>query len=698
MSFTNNPSSILTDTSSEPQEKFYRYQWFIKNTTSVPALNVWTEISGATGPNLVWTPSLIRENNTPTDNPLSIILCVEDQPASAVPTVNMNDSTCSTTSPWVVTVKNNFKKAFDLSTLAAPWSGTQLATSAVAGQYGTETAIWYDTPSVFNTVTSSAAYIAMIGNDRRIYVKKSLVRALGGIDNIDDTHIVTFNALPSATVADVKDLSITGTSTELYIAYMASESGSAGVFYPQVRRIDLTATTGKGIPNNHPGKMGFDYDGLSFTNGCSSGCAFSAIPTASLIQFSGTGSGISGFIKIKTPNGDFTVNFGTYNAVNTVCGTCADTDIAIQLATIITNSTDPLLAGYSATSSLGTVSIFGARNGDYFDGVVGSQIADRLGKIYVTGGKWFLPFINSSLGSTNNDKLSVYSSTTGVVMNSTAVSILEPLLTPDLAIMDAAIKFDNYFDGTNLWIAMVSKTGSAGKLYKVNAITYAPSSASNIFIDQALLDVQISASSTTVFVGATTAVGNIKKLGIYDYSGLLQDEFKIDNPANLDPAAPMTDDYFNTASISQYKIVPYETEARLFAVSQGTPVSGSYKLYMARLRKVSSTWTLSCGDCQTVSELGQNLSPFVGLGVAPFRNNLVAAYRLSTDGAIPNQGLKDVAFVSMGRLETPTAASCDPAIGVFNIEGESIGSSVNFTGGVSPNQDAGLYHSPFIKN
>jgi hypothetical protein len=456
---------------------------------------------------------------------------------------------------------------------------------------------------------------------------------------------------------------------------LASETSSTETFFPQVRRIDLTATAGKGPLNKHAGKMGFDYNGLGFTSICSNGCPANASSGVSSIQFSGAGLGISGSFQLNTPNGDFTVNFGTYNGTDTVCGTCTDTMMANNLATIITNSTNPLLAGYSATSSGDTVTIFGARSGDYFNGSSVARIADRMGKIYISGPigaqNWYLPFINNTLGSTYNDKLSFYKAPIGGVMGN-------PTLTPDepttpiagLGLMDAAIKFDNYLDGTNLWIAMVSKTGSAGRLYKVDPQTYAVSVTANIFLGEALLDIQLAASPTNVFVGATTAVGSLTKLGVYDNNGTMQDEFQIDEPVNLE-ATTSTATYFNTASISQYKIVPYFTEARLFAVSKGATAS-SYKLYMARLRKVSSTWTLSCGDCQTVSELGQNISKFVGLGVAPIRDNPTSAYRLSTDGAIPNQGLKDVAYVSMGRLETPTAASCDPAIGVFNVEAESI--------------------------
>jgi hypothetical protein len=77
---------------------------------------------------------------------------------------------------------------------------------------GTETAIWYDTPSTFSTstVTSSAAYIATIGNNQNIIVKKVLVRDRGGIDTINASQVVSFSPVSSGAVDSVKDLSITG--------------------------------------------------------------------------------------------------------------------------------------------------------------------------------------------------------------------------------------------------------------------------------------------------------------------------------------------------------------------------------------------------------------------------------------------------------------------------------------------------------
>jgi hypothetical protein len=252
---------------------------------------------------------------------------------------------------------------------------------------------------------------------------------------------------------------------------------------------------------------------------------------------------------------------------------------------------------------------------------------------------------------------------------------------------------------------MVSKTGSAGRLYKVNPSTYAYNSTAgadslNIMASDALLDIQVAGSTTNAWVIAKTSVATDYKIGVYDINvdlAAAADEFEIDNAANVD-ASSDTVDYFNYADISSLRIIPYGTEARLFAVSKGAPAA-TYKLYAARLRKVSSLWTLSCGDCQTVSESSAdyNLSKYVSLGVAPIRDNPSFLYRLSSDGFFSNQGIKDVAFVSFGRTDIANAATCDPAMGVFNMEGENIESTTIY-GGANPNEDAGLFRPPFIKN
>jgi hypothetical protein len=702
ISIFNNPSSILTDTSTVTTEKTFRYQWYARNSSSF--VLSWQPIQGSTGNNLIWTPSHVQNS---TDDQVSFMICAEDQPISAVSSVNLTDSICSefTPAPWAVKVQNNIAK-HDLSTS----SSTELASNS--GDAGKETAVWYETPSSFNGVLSSAAYVAMIGNDKQIYVKKILVRDRAGLDTLG-TLITSFPAVPptSGVVDQIKDLSITGNGSELYVAYLASRTGAPGSFYPQVRRIDLTSTLGKSIPNNHQGKFGFDYDGMGFTNSCSTPADCSATQASGVtsITFSPSTPTLTGSIVLETPNGNFTVTLLTSNSVDQICSNCSGATMAMQLADLINISTDSRLAGYSAQAVGNMVTIFGSTANDYFDASAEpiQRVAGRMGKIYISGGSWFLPFIDNSLGGSYTGKLSVYSGSTGGLMSFFTESIIDPVSFPGggLALMDSAIKFDNYVEGTYLWIAMISTSGSVGRLYKLDAATFSLIDTDNIFTTDTLLDVQLAASSSRVYIGAQVASGNELKLGIYDINGTSLSEFKIDDAAHIDPAAPLTDDIFKsstttTTTISSYKIIPYGSEARIFAASRGTTAS-NYKLYVARLKSVSSSWILSCGDCQTISELGQDISPYVGLGVAPIRVQLGSNYRLSSDGYVSGQGIKDVAFVTFGRLDAAVPGTSDPALGVFNIEPEAIGSTTIFNGqdvNLLAPQDAGLYRAPFVKN
>ena len=710
-----NPSNFVSDPSTVAAEKNFRYQWFIKNNNSV---NDWQAIEGAIGMNLVWTPSLIKEANVATDNPFTIMICVEDQPIAAVASVNIFDSTCNTDPGeyWTLTVKNNIATAYDLSTTP---SSTELAISG--SDLGTETAIWYETPSVANSVTSSASYIAMIGNDKRIHVKKVLVRKEGGIDTTSYTSIVSFDAFPGGVVASqVKDLSITGyeslgVAKDLYIAYLASKTGAPLSLYPQVRRIDLKSNNRiRSVPNNHFGKFGFDYDGLGVTNSCApaSDCPTTAASGVTSIGFANSGA-TGGTFVFNTGAGNFTINFGTSNGTDTVCSNCSSSVVAAQVANIINSSINPLLAGYSAEASGATVDIYGSAGLDYIDSstlVANSRMADRLGKIYVTSAGWFLPFIDTTLGGSFNGKISMYSGNSGALVPAN-VAFNDAIGSTGLDAMDAAVKFDNYYDGSNLWIAMVSKTASVGKLYKFasNNFTALPgSSNSSLFSGDALIDIQVASSSSYTYVTAKkylTPTTYKNRVGIYDNNASIESQFDIDDPASIE-AGTDTDDIFNHTSLASYRILAYGTEARIVAVSKG--ITSDYKLYIGRLRKVSSTWTLSCGDCKPVSNLGvptfNYVSSNVTLGVAPIRDNPTSDYRLSTDGALSNtgEGLKDVLFVSFGRTDSNTTpTSCDPAIGVFNVEGEAINSTTIFDGttfsGTTPS-DVGLYRPPFIKN
>ena len=709
--------SFINDSSTVAAEKNFRFQWYARNNASV---TTYQPIDGANTFNLIWTPSLIKAANLSTDNPVLLMLCVEDQPATVVATPNPTNSICTAgnnaaswaalyVNPWSVTVRNNTVVAYDISTGSTT---TELSTTSTGS--GTETAVWYELPTTTNSVVSSAAYIASIGNDKRIYVKKVLVRDNGQIDTIDSSLRIEFDAVPTGTILEVKDLSITGyqpnaalPATELYIAYMASRTGTPGSFYPQVRRIDLTHTPGKsGTSNNQAGKFGFDYDGPGFNNNCSTpaectvttsaGSATSATSGVLTISFSPTAA-LTGNFEIVGPLGTFQITFGTYNGTNQICSNCSGAQMATDLSNILSQSADFKLAGYSATPAGNTVTINGSLSGDYFDSSLApfGHISDQVGQIYISGTNWYLPFINSSLGGADNDKLSVYTAPVSGMLNPASVTTMLPSTTSGLNTIPASSKFSSYFDGTNLTVGVISKVGSYSYIYRMNPTTMVINSLKQIMLSDVGLDIQVAGNSSNVFAMVKVSAGSDLKVGAYNETLTAGSEFSISDPAYVE-ATSDTDDYFNAGDLASWKIIPYGTEARIIGASKG--LGSTYDLYMARLKVQSSSWVLSCGDCDKISPLGNNISPYVKVSAAPIRMKAsgagAAAYRLATDGSISNQGIKDVMFLSYGHINS--GSSCDPALGVMNVEVEGI-SSANVHVGSGSNQDSGLYRSPIVK-
>ena len=91
------------------------------------------------------------------------------------------------------------------------------------------------------------------------------------------------------------------------------------------------------------------------------------------------------------------------------------------------------------------------------------------------------------------------------------------------------------------------------------------------------------------------------------------------------------------------------------------------------------------------------MSSFVKLGLTRIRNKATPSTnlnRLSSDGSVTSQGIRDVAFVSFGRITDADTDSCDPALSVFNIEGESISATTIY----DDTSDGGLFRPPFVKN
>jgi large repetitive protein len=98
----------------------------------------------------------------------------------------------------------------------------------------------------------------------------------------------------------------------------------------------------------------------SFANSCfpSGDCPATQTSGLSTITFPASATSTFGSFMIGTPNGNLTIFLGTFNGVNTICGLCSAADKATNLATIITKSTNPIMADYYATATGNSVKIY----------------------------------------------------------------------------------------------------------------------------------------------------------------------------------------------------------------------------------------------------------------------------------------------------------------------------------------------------
>lgn len=374
----------VTDASAAGVEKTIVYQWYARI-----GAGAWDDIDGATSQTLRYTPGNITTN-------IELKLCVGDRP-QANP-IDPNTGSCSAS--WTIAPKKS------IEALAVPTnrplfpdpSPTPDPLALDIDFSGNEIAVWHDNVNVGLIANTYTYYTAYEGTNslgqKMIYVDKTVKQDNG---DIVSKSTIEFSPLEDGTpVGVIKDLSITGTTNTLYIAYLASFSSSPAAMIPRVRRIDISRANGKE-------QFGFNYDDFKIVTGCSSGtnCAMAA--------GSGTGSPATiTFNAALVDNDTIKINDSTFTAKNTtpllpdeICasGICADgNSTATNLALKINQSPEFRLQGISAVAAGSTVTLFGQYHNDYldFDGVVATPLtAKSMGKIFVHGGSWNLPLINT---------------------------------------------------------------------------------------------------------------------------------------------------------------------------------------------------------------------------------------------------------------------------------------------------------------
>ncbi len=658
---TIDPGTVTDASSVGSGEETITYQWYAKT-----GAGAWTAITGATERLLRWTPGNITTS-------IDLKLCAGDRPLANPATLL---GVCSGT--WTVTPK---KYLTDL-----------LATGL--NEVDKVSASWYDE---FNaTANTEVFYSAFLGDDKRIYVEKTVKSAAGTMV----TASTSFDALPTIATGEVTNISITGTLDSLYVAYIASSLPAPTIMTPQVRRIDksFTATENKsGL--SHPAPFGYNYSHYILSGTC----------IISMTCSKTDGDGIGGFATITFANrlatGEtLTINNTTFTAGPApttaplaICdaSACADVNsMAANVAAKINSSALADLQGIRAFANGANVELYGQYHNDYQDFSTQTVLAGGLGKIFISGGNWYLPFINSSLAGVQQNNVTVI---TGPVDQHLKSFI--PTASNVLLEMGKTAQFDARLNnaGTELVIARISgELSDAGALslfrYELSGGVYtiiAPvGTAQNelpIFGTHSFESVKLATDNDAnayLYVLAKEKTVNGGEYHIGRYSPLLAsdatpaEDFLSTRLVTTDS----TDDVISDTKLLHPEIisVPGFTEARIFFHSVGLGATP-----YPRVARWKSDNSVTCGGCDSLT--ADAYQPGAQLGISQVGKDVV----LGAAGAVPLQNSRDI-VVALFSTDLAAGGLYKPQLGIINIQAEAIQSTT-----VDP---TGLWRPPFVKD
>jgi hypothetical protein len=673
--FSIDPGSV-TDPSGPAAERDLKYQWYAR----FPA-GIWTAVTGATDRLLRYTPG----NVTGT---IELQLCVGDNTA-ANPVAGPGTGTCAGT--WYVTPK--------------PYLYNQPATGS--GNLGNELAVWHDDT---NTVPNTAViYSAYVDQNFDVFVEKTVRDTSGNI--VLTTQTIQFEALESATPNTVSNLSIAGSADSVYVAYIASTSSAPNTLIPRIRRIDKSFDVAgrRKIGMPHPAPFGFNYAPYGIS--CSVGAS------CDIVQVDGDGSVAT--IELNntlTPGETVTINGHVFTASGTpaagpdlICSdsACASMNsTASNLADKINASTAAALHGITAVASNATVELYSQYDEDFidFDGTLMTAInapglvvaSGGLGRIFVSAGRWHLPMINSSLGGTEQNNVTVVSGAADVHLRS---GILAISANDTLAEMGRTAAFDAKLNlAGQLVVARISgELNNAGALaiyrYTLSGMDWMLfDTTGGSATDRASQDIQSGFAFQSVRLAAN-AVGNPYYYVLAQEQTSTGGEYRIGryNP-DLDTAASFTENTLSakvsgtTSSgvITDTRMlapdlvsIPGLAEARIFFNSVGTGTV-SYP----RLARWRSDDSVTCGACVSlIDSIEHRSTARIGL------SQVVSDLTLGAVGASASENVNDAVFALFSSDLTATD-TFKPQIGVINLEAEAIHSSAV--------DGTGLFRPPFV--
>ena len=682
----------VTDASIPATENAISYQWYIDPTGGD---NSFQAITGATYRILRWTPS----NALTAGISVNLALCVSDgttinsQPSTAtVQTASYNPANGpNCLQSWDVTVRPN--------AVALNYDNGAL-------DVGSDVDVWQDNTA---PAEEKVIYSASVDSTGVIFVEKTVFDGNGVIYNnsTNGFKTVSFPALRSGTQspASVKDISITGTTTHLYIAYQAADSSTPSSPKMRVRRIDKRygivsfVDYGSKIlhiidPINgypHAGKFGFTYDNnptlttlLPMTTSPNIDIQqASGLGTAITVDF--TGDLVSG--QTLTTNGIAMTADDAPLATELCSGTlgaCTTPGNAARYESFINLSVSRLLQGVSAFDNGSSgVSIYGALNGsEYLDEnpTVANYIVGKLGKIVIIGGTWYLPFVDLTSAATLG-QIRVLSA------GALEADVLNSTLSTNDTIVYSSIGAVNWFTNEidpsgNMVIAAVN-TSNIAQLHRYTTLGVANNTPVNLFngspVNGASLRMSAPVAGNNYHYVAAKVLTILPatyewSVGRYDASFVLDYTNTVSNLGyNAATITVLAEANVKDVSIETYPSLSSSLEARLMVTS--TAGVGTTKLYAVRFRNDNE---LSCDYCTPINITSEVLS--ASKRIATTKIDLDMTIGSAGSASTATENIRDVLFAVY-----PVSTSggiYKSHLGIFNMEIEAINSNSSDTTGL----------------
>jgi hypothetical protein len=745
--FSIDPGTV-TDDSTATSEATVLYQWYVNfdrddnGTTD----EEYEKIDGATSRILKWTPSLTHSSTAA--NPTLLKLCVTDDT-----TINpLPDDSDVDTAPYLDDPDQ------DGENCKGPWKVVVHSATALLDngfrtgiQLDQDVAIWYDNKdSTYDATNGPQVIFVAYSLSDLIYVDKIVIDNEGKIystsaEGFQTQFVHGLRTMDGSTnlalSGSIKNISLTGNETHLYIAYQATLETSTTFNSIAVIRMDkrsgeinsidygeriTTSDDPADIPFPHPGKFGIqpafsieflnDFTDIAATDDSSR--------EATVITFNDSSQIVDddNYIRFYSDLANVTIvgdDDGDCDE-DKICADLSEDENAARVAVIINESYLRNFQGFTASHSGSSVTIYGAYiydssnlKGDIFYTLPSGGVAPHtgldfsvldIGKIVIADDdgteRWFLPYIdNSSPGS----EVKVLTQITASALTSVDMHEVPIVVTSGNALGNI-VSIESELDVVNERLILgVVNSSNVASAYSID------------FDDFNDANAVVVNSTTSLFSGSPIESGTLRmaapkssdnsnfyfvakvldslpstyrwKMSMYPTFSGTPSNFTISSSVDSsgDTTDVLDDDNIKDISIQNYsRSGVTSNEARLMVSSIHNGSTDESNLYAVRFRAFSNDSTsyyFTCGQCLPLNDTP--LSP-----TGRIASSYVATMTLGEAGNTTGESTKEFLFtVSASDPNGSTSGYLfdQPVIHALNMRGESIQSvTEDSSGGYRP--------------